>query len=107
MMDRWVAYFTTHGDPMVVPADMPIPGHRIADVSTAPDDYGRANAVLLAAAPELADQLRESTDLLAGWMSDGPPVGLFVGAIPDETARAAVRDFIATARDLLLSVGAL
>lgn len=51
----WLPYFTVHGDPMVVPASTPYPTSRIADVSTAPDDYGRANAVLIAHAPTLAE----------------------------------------------------
>lgn len=49
----WQAYFTVHGDPFVVPAARPYPTSAIATVSTAPNDYGRANALLLAAAPDL------------------------------------------------------
>jgi hypothetical protein len=42
---QWQAHFTIHGDPMVVPSDVPLPTRRILDVSTggnAGDDYGRA-----------------------------------------------------------------
>lgn len=48
----WRAHFTIHGDPMIVHRDATRgswPTHRIADVSTSPDDYGRANALLLGA----------------------------------------------------------
>lgn len=38
----WQAYFTIHADPMVVPTTSVGPMHRIADVSIAPADYGKA-----------------------------------------------------------------
>lgn len=60
----WEAYFTIHGDPMVVPSCMPYPTSRIADVSIAPDDYGRANAILIAQAPTLAEITRR---FVLGW----------------------------------------
>lgn len=45
----WQAHFTVHGDPMLVPRDRPWASSRIADVSTSPADYGRANCILLGA----------------------------------------------------------
>lgn len=55
---QWHAYFNVHGDPSVV-ADPDRPSFTtIATVATTPDDYGRANAVLLAAAPEMLALLR-------------------------------------------------
>ena len=54
----WHAYFTTHGDPSVV-TDIERPHFTtIAKVATDPEDYGRANTVLLAAAPEMLALLR-------------------------------------------------
>jgi len=50
----WSPYFTVHGDPFVV-MDLRRPMTTIvARVGTAPDDYGRADARLLALAPSLA-----------------------------------------------------
>lgn len=50
----WMAYFNTHGDPYVVPRDASSLASRICDVSVAPEDYGKGNALLIAAAPDLA-----------------------------------------------------
>lgn len=56
---RWVPYFTVHGDPFVVPESRQFPTSALATVSTAPSDYGRRNAVLMAAAPDLLAALQE------------------------------------------------
>lgn len=59
---RWKADFTIHGDPYVVPAegfDKRELMHKIAHVTTSPDDYGRANCELLAEAPSLIAKLVE------------------------------------------------
>lgn len=49
----WHAYFNMHGDPFVV-TDPDRPGFSgVATVHTSPEDYGRANTLLLAAAPDL------------------------------------------------------
>jgi hypothetical protein len=62
MTPTWAAYFTTHGDPLVV-TDATRPHFTtVATVCTAPDDYGRANALLLASAPALLDIVRALMD---------------------------------------------
>lgn len=54
----WFPYFTVHGDPMVV-TDLARPyATTVAKPSVSPDDYGRANTLLLAAAPEMLALLR-------------------------------------------------
>jgi hypothetical protein len=76
----WVAYFTKDGDPYVTVPDRPLFGantwpdndrsgvHHTA-VSTAPPDYGKANAELIAAAvtalPGLLDEIVRLRRLLA------------------------------------------
>lgn len=68
----WEAYYTIHGEPFVTLPGLPIT-HGIAAVSTGSiedgrDDYGRANAALIAATPELLSVLvpaaRLAVDLL-------------------------------------------
>lgn len=55
----WHAYFTVQGDPFVVTdPEHPFSG-RIADVSVAPADYGRADTTLIVAA---VDFLRDVLD---------------------------------------------
>lgn len=57
-MPTWSPYFTVHGDPYVV-SDPDRPFFSIiASVSTDPEDYGRSNTLLLAAAPDLLDFVR-------------------------------------------------
>lgn len=63
----WEAYFNVHGDPFVVPSAHPYLTHRICDVSKAPADYGRANALLLAAAPDLLAALIEARAEVDRW----------------------------------------
>lgn len=61
----WHAYYNVHGDPFVV-ADPGRPSFtNVATVSTAADDYGRADCPLLAAAPDLAAAVRDLADELA------------------------------------------
>ena len=49
----WAPYYTVHVDPFVVP-EGDGPGGAIANVSTAPPDYGRANCEWLGRAPGIA-----------------------------------------------------
>jgi hypothetical protein len=60
---EWYAYFTTHGDPFVVGDPERWLFTRIADIATAPNDYGKANAEFIAAAhnlmPKVAERVRE------------------------------------------------
>lgn len=62
----WEAYYTLHGDPMIVPASNGYPSARIADVSVAPADYGRANCEWITAAvnavPKLITEIRARAD---------------------------------------------
>lgn len=60
----WHAYFNVHGDPFVVEDPDRPQSTIVATVSTAPDDYGRANALLLAAAPDLAKTVLNLLDIL-------------------------------------------
>ncbi len=54
----WYAYFSVHGDPSVV-IDTERPAFtEVCKVATSPDDYGQANARLIAAAPEMLELLR-------------------------------------------------
>lgn len=46
----WEPYFNMHGDPFVVPSTMPYLTSRLCDVSIAPSDYGRDNAIFIAQA---------------------------------------------------------
>lgn len=64
---RWVAHFTTHGDPHVVEeGGRGLFGH-VASVGTSPDDYGRARALYLAAvSPAVVLELLDELDRLAG-----------------------------------------
>lgn len=50
----WHAYYNIHGDPFVVTDPGRPAFSQVAVCSPAPDDYGRANARLIAAAPDLA-----------------------------------------------------
>jgi len=89
----WRAYFTVHGDPYVVPSARPYPTSAIATVSTAPDDYGRANALLLAAAPDLLAMLRRCADAFANArpsMLDGEPLSGYVAVHVTEAFAAEV-----------------
>ena len=62
----WVPYFTLHGDPSIVPAEHALLSRRLADVAVSPDDYGRANAHLLAQAPALARALAATLRAVVG-----------------------------------------
>jgi hypothetical protein len=64
----WEAYFTLHGDPMVVEQGQG-PFGAVTLPSTAPDDYGKANAEFIAHArediPALVQRVRELEQTLA------------------------------------------
>lgn len=60
----WHAYFTTHGDPFVVCDRDRWPQTQMAQVSTAPDDYGRANCEFIAAARTALPALLDTVDRL-------------------------------------------
>jgi hypothetical protein len=64
----WVVLHETHQDTKIVQEGRGVFG-LIAEASTAPDDYGRANAAFIAAShrlfPELAAELAEARQQLA------------------------------------------
>lgn len=76
-VEPWHPHFTIHGDPFVV-TNLTRPAFtRVAEVCTAPDDYGQANAHLLAAAPALLKAvllvLSCHTERVEGGHSGHPP----------------------------------
>lgn len=70
----WQAYFTVHGDPMIVPTARPWPASRIADISTAPADYGLANCVLIGASGP--QHWRAVADLFRAVLQAHPDAGM-------------------------------
>jgi hypothetical protein len=52
---QWHAYFSVHGDPSVVTDQSRPVFTEVCKVSKSPDDYGQANARLIAAAPDLLE----------------------------------------------------
>lgn len=54
----WHAYFAVHGDPYVLTDPERPYFSEVAKVSTSPEDYGRANTLLIAAAPQMLDALQ-------------------------------------------------
>ena len=61
----WVAFFNVHGDPSVVIDERRPDFTRVCAVDTSPEDYGRSNARLIAAAPEMLASLRECLRVVA------------------------------------------
>lgn len=95
---EWIAYFTGHGDPFVVPADMPYPSSAICQVNTGAADYGRGNAIAIAAAhnaiPELVERLRFSERFVRDYLSyarqhDPGTENAFSLAVAEARSRAA------------------
>jgi hypothetical protein len=104
----WQPYFTTHGDPYVVDHTGWLT-RQIAQLSTAPEDYGRANAIFIAHArsdvPALLTIAEAAAELVEARhvYYDGPPPHL---ASLDE-AKAAVERIHAAEDALAAAVRAV
>ncbi len=86
----WHAYFGTHGDPRVV-TDPERPAFSlVAQVSEAPDDYGRADAELIAVAPALLASAIHYAQEASGLAKIGRDASAEVERLwPDETIHQA------------------
>jgi len=101
----WEAYWTQHAEGMVVPSSMPYPSSRIAEVSSAPEDYGRANTLAIAACnPSAIIVLLDALDA-AEHALHALPLTQALRAVMTETARAdAAEAKLAAGDELVMAV---
>jgi hypothetical protein len=90
---RWHAYFNVHGDPFVVTDPERPHFTTVATVATSPEDYGRANALLMAAAPEAVERLRtnhrvlvEDTNVIGNHTPSDCATCVFLALLPPTTS---------------------